>query len=852
MTKRVYFTICSANYLAYAKTLHASLRDADPQAASEFRVVLVDGPLDESIRTGLPFDVVHAEALGIAHFWDMAMRYSVMEFNTAVKPAAFLYFMEKGANEVVYLDPDIFVTRPLEHVHKALAGGAHMVLTPHSTMPLEDGLDPDDIRLLRTGAYNLGFLACASSGPVREYLNWWHRRMLGDCRVDLENGLFVDQKFMDLAPSYLEHVEILRHKGYNAAYWNLASRPIAQDGSGWSAGGDPLHFFHFSGVVPGDHSVFSKHQNRFRPGDIGHLRILLDQYLNQIAVNHHVSLSKIPYAYGSFLDGQPIPDIYRKVYAELHPPAPRSREEAFRRDHDLIFGKAKGYANTQVPITHLMYRIWRDRPDLQTSFPLCEASGRRAFSTWFVQSGKREYKLPEEFVAPVAEALNLGHGSAGGAAIFSPRWMAGKAMAASGRLRGLYRHLPEPVRARAREFLVRKAAGHGRKGARIASRGRFDRDLSAGIGLYGNFTAVSGVGEGARRMARILQVADIPSSSHLVTTNGSAAEILPAPKNLLFGRSDYNCLLFHVNADHIPMVLDALQAEELRGRYRIGYWAWELAEFPVQWAEAFDYLDEVWVPSRFVQEAVSAKTNKPVLVVPHPVFDRPDSGEGRLELGLPENRFLFLCSLDLNSFASRKNPFAAYEAFSRAFPNRDDPDAPFLVMKLHGNPGHSDEHRELVQLFAQDPRLVVIEMPLSGERYAALQRNCDAFVSLHRSEGFGMNIAECMYLGKPVIATDYSGNTDYLTSENGFPVRYDLVSVQPGEYPFGAGQYWAEPDLDQAAEIMRRIHMDQAKTAEVSAAGREHVRRVFSLESVADLVMQHYRRIQNEIKTRAL
>ncbi|WP_084420410.1 glycosyltransferase family 4 protein [Henriciella litoralis] len=846
MTRPVYFTICSANYLAYARTLYGSLAVADPAAAQDFKVVLVDGKLDASVADSLPFEIVYAENLGIPNFWDMAMRYSVMEMNTAVKPAAFLHFFEMAGDNVIFLDPDIMVLRPLEHVHQALADGASLVMTPHSTEPLEDGLDPDDIRLLRTGAFNLGFLAAANRNDVRGFMAWWNRKMLGDCRVDLQNGLFVDQKFMDLAPSYLADVEILRHKGYNAAYWNLASRPVVFSDGEWLADGRPLYFFHFSGVVPGKPDIFSKHQNRFTASDIGHLRQLLDEYLGKLKGHGHSQFASIPYAFSVFKDGEPIPDVYRRLYAQEHQPSAKSRDKAFEYDVNLLMNPARGFSDRNVPITALMLRIWHERPDVQGSFPLTSPEGRRSFATWFVHSASREYKLPPEAVDPIAEALNLTVDRNGGAAVFSVRWLASKAMASAANFRGIYKFLPASLRLSIREFLVRKSAGHSSSGARISLGRKLDASLVPGIGIYGNFTAVSGVGEGARRMAKVVTAAGINHSNHVLTTNGNAPEILPVLDNTRSSASPYNCLLFHVNADNTPAVLDSLKAEETKGRYRIGYWAWELSHFPDEWVNAIDYLDEIWVPSTFVQKAVMGKTDKPVYVIPHPVFERVDSGETRTELGLPENRFLFLCSLDLNSFAARKNPLAIYQAFNLAFPKGSNPEGPQLIMKFHGNARHAEEHRNLMQTFIRDDRIIVIDMPLSQQRYSALQRNCDAYISLHRSEGFGMNIAEALQLGKPVVATDYSGSTDYLNSSNGYPVEFTLVPVRPGEYPQSAGQVWADPSVEHAAELLKAIVANPGEASEKGASGKKAVETKLSSAAVASIVQAHYERIQAE------
>ena len=848
MSQRIHswFTICSANYLAYAKTLFHSLQDADREAAENFTVVLVDEIKDETTIDSLPFEVILAKDLGIPEFWDMALRYSVMELNTAVKPAAILHLMEQGYSRVTYLDPDIYVTRKLTHVCDAHDAGAQVVLTPHSMQPLEDGFDPDDVRLLRTGVYNLGFVSFANRPAARALLEWWHRRMLTDCRVDLDNGLFVDQKFMDLAPAYGEDVHILRHPGYNVAYWNLASREVKHSKGTWKVGRHSLHFFHFSGVVPGDPTVFSKHQDRFGVDDIGQLKSLLEEYLSQIAANGHSTYRAVPYAYGYYVTGAPIPDIARRVYGAATPSAALSRQEAFEPNFAVLDEPADDVPQGRLPITRAMSHIWKERKDLARSFHLVDEVGREAFCRWFLSAAEREYNLPPEAYGSVRDALRQrdASGQEAGGSFLSPRRLARGLLGQNGGLRSLFRKLPPDVRMFVREFVVRTAAGHGARGAQLTSMNEFDTNLRSGVGLYGYLRAVSGVGEGARRMADLLAAADIDASLHPIRAYGHASQAVPVEASSMAQPSPFNSLLFHINADQTPTELDQLPADWLRGRYRIGYWAWELSEFPNAWLPALDYVHEVWVPSQFVKKAVQAKTDKPVNVVPHPIPQRRDSGENRVSFGLPCDRFLFLCSFDLKSYVGRKNPVAAYDAFCRAFPDKHDEASPRLVVKLHSGVEDTEADRDIVRRIALDPRVILIDVPLSNERYAALQRLCDAYVSLHRSEGFGMNIAECMQLGKPVIATNYSGNTQYFTEAYGFPVDYSLIPVGPGEYPFGEGQVWAEPDLDHAAQLMKHVVADPQDARARGESASAYLSREYSISAIARTVHEHMQRIQ--------
>jgi glycosyltransferase involved in cell wall biosynthesis len=219
--------------------------------------------------------------------------------------------------------------------------------------------------------------------------------------------------------------------------------------------------------------------------------------------------------------------------------------------------------------------------------------------------------------------------------------------------------------------------------------------------------------------------------------------------------------------------------------------------------------------------------------MPVPVLLRPDLSLRRAAFGLPEGRFLFLFSLDLASFRSRKNPEAVIAAFRRAFPTGAENVG--LVIKVHGS-NSFDDQRTLLPQETADPRIFVIDKDLRRPQVDALTGLADCFVSLHRSEGFGFGMAEAMALGKPVIGTDYSGNTDFLTEATGFPVAYRLITVPPGAYPGYEDQVWAEPDLEQAAWLMRQVVAGNGGVAERSDAGRRYMAEHHSAAAVGTKV----------------
>ena len=402
-----FFTLASRNYLSYAATLMQSLRAVHPEAR---RVIgLVDAPtLEAAAELDLAAEVLPWDDLAIEGADRMRRRYSILELNTAVKPFMFQHLLGEGP--VVYLDPDIVVYRRLEELERLLEAGAGLVLTPHITSPLDDGLDPDELALLRSGVYNLGFLAVGPGAESDRLLSWWAERLGERCLVAPEDGLFVDQRWMDFGPAFHRSAQILHHPGYNVAYWNLHERavvPVAGETS-WRVNGEPLAFFHFSGVAPGDPSVFSKHQNRFQPADLGPARALLDDYLGRLADNGWAYVKTIPYAYGRLPSGRPLHDLMRRASGDASP----TDLEAYVDQADPDFGPL-------APITRVMARLWRERADLQAAFDISGPHGRLAFLRWFAEAAERDLGLDR---ASVESALALTPLPAGGEALVTLEW----------------------------------------------------------------------------------------------------------------------------------------------------------------------------------------------------------------------------------------------------------------------------------------------------------------------------------------------------------------------------------------------------------------------------------------------
>ncbi len=380
------------------------------------------------------------------------------------------------------------------------------------------------------------------------------------------------------------------------------------------------------------------------------------------------------------------------------------------------------------------------------------------------------------------------------------------------------------------------------------------RHTRLGLNLVGFLTADLGVGESARCMVRAADAAGLPTALIALKLNcrNRLGDLTYAAR--VQEENPHAVNVIHVDPP-ASRDLDHHHGAAFRtGKYNIGYFAWELPEFPDAWVPSFDFYDEIWCPSDFTAAAIREKSPLPVLTMPHAIaFDRPAESTAalRARLGLPLDRFLFLTLFDLNSYAERKNPLAAIEAFRQArLPSAGavGPDLragrfdAALVIKVQNVTGNEADFAALQASVRDLPGTVLITETLSRADISALEAACDCFVSLHRSEGFGLAVAECMYLGKPVIVTDWSATAEYVTTKNGCPVRAPLVTLERHHGPYAKGSTWADPDPTHAAGYMRALYTDRTLAAQLGAAARATIETRFA---PAVIGARYRRRLEN-------
>ncbi|MBV9756653.1 MAG: glycosyltransferase [Alphaproteobacteria bacterium] len=378
--RRAIFTIAAANYVPYAATLMQSVRRHHPEAD---RFIVLADAYREFPDIDLAAAVLPCRELGIPLLENMQLWYSITEFNTAIKPFAFRHLFARGYAEACYLDPDIRLFAPMREVFAALAR-ADCVLTPHMTKPLQDGREPSDLAIMKAGVYNLGFLALRDDPEIAAFLAWWSERCAVHCRVDIAANLFTDQRWMDLAPAFIAKHAILRHPGYNVAYWNLAHRRVERRADGrWEVDGLPLVFYHFSGIDVGDPAVFSRHQNRFARDALGAVGALCDEYRALVRAAGWEQCRAIPYGFGRFANGRPIEDAMRRWLLRAIDEERLDPRQPLCLDADYFDRPDETAAARGVAVTRTMYQLWLDREDLRAVFDVCTPDGLAGYYDWF-------------------------------------------------------------------------------------------------------------------------------------------------------------------------------------------------------------------------------------------------------------------------------------------------------------------------------------------------------------------------------------------------------------------------------------------------------------------------------------
>lgn len=360
-----------------------------------------------------------------------------------------------------------------------------------------------------------------------------------------------------------------------------------------------------------------------------------------------------------------------------------------------------------------------------------------------------------------------------------------------------------------------------------------------GVNLFGYLKAQMGLGQGARLYADAIIASCIPHTLINTTVGNPSSHDDVAYDNQFSGLATYNTNILHVNAEQLPLLISSYPSVTWDQRYHIGVWLWELEDFPEEWNNSFTYLDEIWTPSQFTSRAIRKNTSLPVITVPYGIRADVNSLFDRKYFGLPAGQFLFLSMFDAHSMISRKNPLGAIDAFRTAFGNtRSDVG---LVIKVN-NAGKKDLSI-LHKCIGKSPNVYIVNKTMSKTEVNSLIKCCDTFVSLHRSEGFGLVIAEAMFLGVPAIATNWSANIDFMDETNSCPVDYSLIDTKYDYYMSKPGQQWANPKIEHAAYYMRKLFFEASYRNQISLAAQNYITENFSISKSGETMRERLGKI---------
>lgn len=740
-----------------------------------------------------PFDVVRVGELGLLEPVSPPLD-AWPALGALLRPAFLRYLLEQGAERAVYLDPTVDIIAPMDRLSDALDKHP-VVAVPRVDNELpEDDLHPRMIELRKAGWISHACLAAAASPEAHECLDWLVDGLRFAARTSTDEGR---AQWLDLLPSrFPRSVHVLEDHGMLASIWNLHTRSLRLTaGRRVVADRVTLSTVHFDRFDPDRPYWLSDLGNRVRVVDNAALVELCASYARRLEQAEGRDFMRLGDVGRTLPNGWVFDGRIKHLY-----------DEALLDSQD--FGDLFSLAGTgrfvrwmqgpavkgaRAGINRFLFRVYRERADIADAYPDLDAQGDE-FAGWCWVWGRDEMGIPDEFLPPRPSMLD--------------GWT------------------PEP---RAPEDDEDERPGLAQLGVNVA----------------GYFTGAFGLGAAARLYVASMHDAGIPVAT--TTVQVIHPENIPGAPTEDYGRVRFSDIegnakprfnLVLVNPEELPLFVDALGGEFFENRISIGVWAWETDFVPEAWGDRFELFDEIWVYSRFVAENLSLASPIPVVPIPIPIVAPDPEGE-ELTVELPDG-FRFLFMFDFNSTAQRKNPLGLIEAFKAAFAPGEGPQ--LIVKTLHAH-HHLDRWDQIRWACEGRPDIHLIDRSLSRQQRDALIVGCDAFVSLHRSEGFGLGLAEAMAVGKPAVATAYGGNLDFMTPANSFLVGWSPTRVGPDGELYPADGTWAEPDTAHAAQLLRHVieHPDDA--AAKGARAREDIARSLSVQAVGMRVRERLERL---------
>jgi glycosyltransferase involved in cell wall biosynthesis len=608
---------------------------------------------------------------------------------------------------------------------------------------------PDAMRdeVLR-GAYSRELFGFRSGAGATALLDIWPRYFA----TARDDGAGAVRAWLDSIPARADRVAVLRDSGYGLDAFSLAGLSVGVNDrsrdDGLVVSGRPARVFDFASLDPEAPDTWLDAANGVRLSSTPVLWRLALRHAEELRAAGSQTAAESAPPFTELDDGLRLTDTMRTLLVTAVTEGAVAQSPLLERGRIEFYDylNAPGERGQSVGLTRLHMAIWEDRPDLQSAYPHLDGPDGEGFAGWLCLYAAKEEGVVAELLPPTPE---LAYRDANpNVHETAPRW---------------------------------------------------------GVNLVGFFTSELGVGEVARLLVAGLDAQGIPVlpiQGHLLPPSRQGVEFASMRPD----DAAYPINVLCINGDGVPVFAREAGRSFFEGRHSIAVWFWEVGNPPASWQRAYDFVDEVWVASQYTYDLLAPTSPAPVVKMTLPLPVPLVAARTRAELGVPEEGFIFLYVHDYHSVCARKNPCGVIETFRRAFAPGDGAK---LVLKSMNAATRPNDHEQVVLAADGHPDITLIDGYLSSAEKNALITQCDCFVSLHRAEGFGIPTAEAMLLEKPVIATRYGGNLEYMNDENAYLVDYEPVMVGDGVYPYPADGVWAEPNLDQAAALMRDVFSDR-------------------------------------------
>ena len=367
-------------------------------------------------------------------------------------------------------------------------------------------------------------------------------------------------------------------------------------------------------------------------------------------------------------------------------------------------------------------------------------------------------------------------------------------------------------------------------------------EIKFGVNVVGFLDSGLGLGEAARNVIKAVkaQKIDFVLNNQIIKKSRSVDHQYSSN---FTNQNPFFFNLININPDYLDLFYLKVKKEFFESKYNIGTWYWELADIPKEWIKYYNFFNEIWVATDFVLNTVTFLSPVPVIKIPTIVDLNFNLKIGRDHFNIPENPFIYLFVFDFFSTMMRKNPISLVKSFKSAFRDNDDV---ILILKTINGEHLKKDNNALIKEIGDSKNIMIIDGFMERDILISLINNSNCYVSLHRSEGFGLGIAEAMYFGKPVIVTGYSGNMDFTNVNNSFLVKYKLIEIEEDHGLYTKGNIWAEPDLDHASQLMRYVFENREDANAVARKGEEFIKKNYNAQAVGGKIKNRLDFIMSE------